>query len=695
MLNIRRITALIILIIFLASATVNVFAETAATQQDGRTVTVTVGETEFTENRTMHAMDSVQPDMSMWPNAAMDYVDTDKDLWGNGLRGVNNTDAAYVSNDEYPYTLVANGLCSRIMVQFDDVIPRSIHQGDDLTDPMIRALRSMDIAGQYKLKDREGRSYYTYCVDVATDSNVQRVYNGQNVESASYYSEEDAKHIRFICLKGYWGTASGFGSLDSFTGMLVDEGILTSDEAAVLTPGEAMTATQAAIWKFGNSDNSFHVDDSIVTGYPLTTWKFNSVDWTWRDPYIANTGNRIKKIYNYLISGTIEYAADMTVLTKDNVLTDADIEVLERTSTGADSGYDTYKANVSFSMDIDVLATDDMTVTVVQEDVTLATVPLLPGTKDYTVENVVLKENTEVTLTLSGSRELGLGVYIFSAQDPTQDQTLVGVASGTQHVGLKKPLSFDVRYECEAVVSAEKKMLHGRLVKEQFTFQLYDAGGILIAEASNDDGGTVTFPAIGFTSDDLGGASEKVFTYTIKEIKGNYPGITYDESEKAVTITLKLTGDTLSAEVTYGDDPLFVNDQSVISVSVTKIWDDDDNKAGKRPSSVTVKLYEDGADTGRTIVLTKELEWTEMFTNLPMYAGDGHEIVYTVEEVPVNGYRSETVVTEEGFVITNTYIPPPDTFTDSRMEMLILMICACVMALSVTVRKIKRDMGER
>ena len=147
--------------------------------------------------------------------------------------------------------------------------------------------------------------------------------------------------------------------------------------------------------------------------------------------------------------------------------------------------------------------------------------------------------------------------------------------------------------------------------------------------------------------------------------------------------------------MTYGDDPLFVNDQSVISVSVTKIWDDDDNKAGKRPSSVTVKLYEDGADTGRTIVLTKELEWTEKFTDLPMYAKDGHEIVYTVEEVPVNGYKSETVVTEEGFVITNTYIPPPDTFTDSRMEMLVLMICACVMALSVTVRKIKRDMGER
>lgn len=61
------------------------------------------------------------------------------------------------------------------MVQFDDVIPRSIHEGDDLTDSEVRALRSMDLAGQYKLKDQEGRSYYTYCVDVATDSNVQRV----------------------------------------------------------------------------------------------------------------------------------------------------------------------------------------------------------------------------------------------------------------------------------------------------------------------------------------------------------------------------------------------------------------------------------------------------------------------------------------------------------------------------------------
>ncbi|MCR4893528.1 MAG: hypothetical protein K5911_02200, partial [Eubacteriales bacterium] len=153
-------------------------------ETDGRLVTVTVGETEFTENRTMHALDSVQPDMSMWPTKSP-YVDLVKDLWGNGLRGVTNTDAAYVSNDEYPYTLVANGLCSRIMVQFDDVIPRSIHEGDDLTDPTLRALRSMDLAGLYRLKVREGRSYYTYGVDVATYSTVQSVYNGQNVESAS------------------------------------------------------------------------------------------------------------------------------------------------------------------------------------------------------------------------------------------------------------------------------------------------------------------------------------------------------------------------------------------------------------------------------------------------------------------------------------------------------------------------------
>ena len=685
----RKTAALILITALILTVPLHTLADTSSVTEDGRTVTVSVGETEFTENRTMNALESVQPDMSMWPSGSYSSV---TDLWGNGLRGHANTDDTYIDSEGYPYTLVANGLCSRIMVQFDSVIPRAVHQDDDLTDPETVKLRSVDVAGQYKLKGSDGKTYYTYCADVATDANTKRVYNGQNVEDASYYTEEDAKHIRFICLNGYWGSSEGFGSLDYFTGMLTEKGVLTSEEASLLTPGEAITATQAAIWKFGNSENRLHVDDSIVTGPALISYSFTNLDWAWRDNYIENTGNRIKKIYDYLISGSADPSADITVLTKDNALTGVSVEVLERTSEGGDSGHDTYSVKISFSIGVEILPTDSLVVTLTQDGAVLATVELVSGVMDYTTERVELKENTQIKLSLSGSRELGTGVYIFSSDDPTKDQTLVGVASGTQYVGLEKPLSFDVIYECEAAVSAEKKMLHGSCAEGQFTFILLDTQGETISQASNTSGGTVTFPPVSFTSQDLQGERETVFTYTLREIAQGLPGITYDESEKTVYITLSLSGDKLSAQVSYGDGGnVFIHDQEVATVPVTKIWDDDDNKAGKRPDSVTVRLYANGTDTGKTLVITKENQWTEAFTELEVYDKDGNEITYSVKEVPVAGYSSETVLTEEGYVITNTYAPPPDTFTDSRMERHVLIVCACVMAMSEAIRRMRRQ----
>jgi hypothetical protein len=120
--------------------------------------------------------------------------------------------------------------------------------------------------------------------------------------------------------------------------------------------------------------------------------------------------------------------------------------------------------------------------------------------------------------------------------------------------------------------------------------------------------------------------------------------ITYTVTEDAVTgYTSEVTGDAASGfTITNTHVP------ETVSVSVRKEW------VGPTGSSATVHLFANGADTGKTLVLTADGGWTGSFDDLDKYSA-GEEISYTVKEDAVEGYAS--VVTgsaASGFVITNT-----------------------------------------
>lgn len=109
-----------------------------------------------------------------------------------------------------------------------------------------------------------------------------------------------------------------------------------------------------------------------------------------------------------------------------------------------------------------------------------------------------------------------------------------------------------------------------------------------------------------------------------------------------------------------GDTVTFTNRRDkveTITLSGAKTWDDDNNQDGKGPDSITVKLYADGEDTGRELVLEQKNNWTGSFDNLDEYA-DGVKIVYTITEIKVDGY--DTAISgnaETGFVISNSHTP--------------------------------------
>lgn len=94
------------------------------------------------------------------------------------------------------------------------------------------------------------------------------------------------------------------------------------------------------------------------------------------------------------------------------------------------------------------------------------------------------------------------------------------------------------------------------------------------------------------------------------------------------------------------------------TINVNKVWEDNDDEAGLRPSSITVVLLANGEETGKTIELNEENNWEGMFKNLPSHK-NGEKIEYTVKEVEIeNGYTSTvTGSVEDGFTITNTREP--------------------------------------
>ena len=100
------------------------------------------------------------------------------------------------------------------------------------------------------------------------------------------------------------------------------------------------------------------------------------------------------------------------------------------------------------------------------------------------------------------------------------------------------------------------------------------------------------------------------------------------------------------------------------NISVTKLWDDQNNKAGSRPQTITIRLLADGEDTGKTLTLSADNKWQGSFTDLEQYQ-DGKKIVYTISEDPVSGYTTTiTGDAETGFTVTNKMPTPPAPSTD-------------------------------
>ena len=134
----------------------------------------------------------------------------------------------------------------------------------------------------------------------------------------------------------------------------------------------------------------------------------------------------------------------------------------------------------------------------------------------------------------------------------------------------------------------------------------------------------------------------KEITYTVKEV-GEENGKIAGKNGKEYKVEYDSTG----MNITNSYEP------EKTEVSGRKTWVDYDNKYNSRPESITVRLFADGTEvTSKTVTANDNWKW--LFTDLDKY-NSGTEIVYTISEDTVSGYKSKVT----GYNVTNTYTEAP------------------------------------
>ena len=150
------------------------------------------------------------------------------------------------------------------------------------------------------------------------------------------------------------------------------------------------------------------------------------------------------------------------------------------------------------------------------------------------------------------------------------------------------------------------------------------------------------------------------WTATIKDLpkyaKGTEIEYTWTEGELPAGYTL--TGTAKEGTITTLTN---THTPEEVDATVKKVWDDEDDRDGYRPETLTVKL-----SNGDTVTLNAENNWEATVENLPKYE-KGKEIEYTWTEDETGlpeGY-SLSGTTKEGIIttITNKYAPGKTSVT--------------------------------
>ena len=204
--------------------------------------------------------------------------------------------------------------------------------------------------------------------------------------------------------------------------------------------------------------------------------------------------------------------------------------------------------------------------------------------------------------------------------------------------------------ETKATIELDKALTGRDLKDGEFSFELYE-GATKLQTVTNKNG-KVTFDPISYKE-----AGEH--TYTVKEVVGNTPGITYDTTEKQVPVKVTQDGQALKADLVYPENKTFNNTYTApqpakAKISASKILEGAELKNGE----FNFQLLD---ETGK-VLQTKQnaADGTVTFDDISYSSEDaGKTFHYTIKEV-VPESKAKGMTYDEGSIDATVTVTKDD-----------------------------------
>ena len=374
-------------------------------------------------------------------------------------------------------------------------------------------------AQNFMLMDKNGNRVFAYCCDAQTGAETGRWYSVSNLEDSEYYTEGAEDHIRDIVMNGYWGTSDipdengnyEIGSLESIKDKMlkaIENGEIeryvqvpvrdtTTDGAGKIqvdengnpiyyeekmdlceiilgmTEGEALLATQAAIWSFANGSLGAisGIDGPVVISpdwYRNHQIGYKKVEG---EPLDDAAGARVAAIYNWLMNLDADEESTV-VINEKNFVEDVSLIVKDKVADHENNlddneDNDVYHTDLNFTLAFIPGENDDLLVQITYTDLDgkpVTVVRRLAGENaegqsyedirpeedgSYVLKGLKLSENQDFDfdLRLEGTQYLEQGVYVYAPVGGRDvSQTFVGIAEGERNVDVSMGMTikFDV-----------------------------------------------------------------------------------------------------------------------------------------------------------------------------------------------------------------------------------------------------------
>ncbi len=374
-----------------------------------------------------------------WANANGGVYDPDT---GNGAHWATNQNktALPTSSTDGTFKVVGYGLVSAYTVHSNDTRNGTNPNHDTMQYRIVeRDANGNEIIRNVYCAEMGQSVLYgnNYSVDVF--DGVNDPANGNNT-----LVNTNTAQIRSVALNGFWGTENGVGSLAEVQNFLAASGYAN---ASTLTAGQALTATQVAIWEFAAGFDNPYNDTGFIYGDNSNSTYNVLNDETYQASTDAQNIYALRK--RLVAQAASDRAANGTTRTgaaqalgQDNIRGGAIIvkEKLSDTTYKADVEIvvDASKSSVNGSLRAQIVSNGK---TITANLAAMKPTVRADGKLVYTISGVEMVDGVDADITVSGTQHIDDGIYVYYNAN---SQDFVGLSSKDHIVNIRMKMLLNV-----------------------------------------------------------------------------------------------------------------------------------------------------------------------------------------------------------------------------------------------------------